>query len=212
MEIARIRMDAGIKCHADAECGHLERVVIDPERRVVTHLVVKLRHGHRVVVPAATIAEAHAEWLHLDMSEAALEAAPPYTETDYSLPSSDWTVPDGLKHTDILWPSHWAKSLTHDLSSGPQPIEHVNVSAEEMDVAKGARVFCTDRECGRIEDVVMDPGDEKVQGFVVRRGFLFARDVAIPMGWIARVDTDGVHLKMTSRQVEELAKNFPPEI
>lgn len=208
MEAARIRMKAGIKCD-DGECGHLERVVIDPGHRQVTHLVVRTRQGELRVIPAALIAEAHFDWLHVRLTGAELEAAPRLSEVDFSLPSADWTPPGDLRHADVLWPSDYAPTLTHDVSPGPLPVEHVNVPADEATIAAGARVFCSDHECGRIADVVLDPDTDKALGFVVRRGFLFKRDVEIPLGWIDRVEADGVHLKMTARQVEELAEHFP---
>lgn len=208
MEAARIRMNAEVKCD-DEDCGHIDKVVIDPTHRRVTHLVIRLHDGTRKIVPSTTIAEAHEDWIHLGMGCQALRAAPPFSETDYSLPSSDWGPPEGYRHTDILWPSDYAATLTSDISPGPLPIEHVNVAPGEEVVSAGDRVFCTDKECGNVADLLFDPDTEKALGFVVRRGFLFARDVAIPMGWIDHIEQDGVHLKMTAQQVEELAEYFP---
>lgn len=208
MEAARIRMKAAIKCE-DAECGHLERVVIDPEHRRVTHLVVHTSGGDRRVIPAAAISEAHYDWIHVRLTCAALAAAPAFSEVDFSLPSAEWSPPGELAHADVLWPSRYAPTLTQDLSPGPLPVEHVNVPPTEAIVGAGDRVFCSDHECGRIADMVMDPDTDKALAFVVRRGFLFKRDVAIPLGWIDRVEDDGVHLKMTAQQVEELAQHFP---
>lgn len=208
MEAARIRMKAAIKC-GETECGHLERVVIDPENRRLTHLVVQTRGGEWRVIPASAIAEAHYDWIHVRLTCEALETAPAFAEVDFSLPSAEWRPPGELSHADILWPSDYARTLTQDLSPGPLPVEHVNVPPTEAMVASGDRVFCSDHECGRIADLVMDPDSDKALAFVVRRGFLFKRDVEIPMGWIDRVAPDGVHLKMTAQQVEELAQHFP---
>lgn len=208
MEAARIHMKAAIKCEG-AECGHLERVVIDPVHRQVTHLVIHTAAGDLRVIPAVLISEAHYDWIHLRLTCEALAAAPPFEEVDFSLPSAEWVPPGNLGHADVLWPSHYASTLTHDISPGPLPIEHVNVPPDEATIAAGDRVFCTDHECGRIADLVMDPDSDKALAFVVRRGFLFKRDVAIPLGWIDRVEADGIHLKMTAEQVEELAQHFP---
>lgn len=208
MEAARIRLNAEVKCDG-VDCGHIEKVVIDPENREVTHLVVCLNDGERKVVPSTAIAEAHEDWIHLGMDCAAIEASPPFSVTDFSLPSAEWGPPTGYQHADILWPSHYAQTLTWDISPGPLPIEHLNVPPDEEIVSAGDRVFCTDRQCGHVADLLFDPDTEKALGFVVKRGFLFVRDVAIPMGWIDRVEEDGVHLKMTSEQVAELAEYFP---
>lgn len=208
MEAARIRMKAAIKCE-EAECGHLERVVIDPLHRQVTHLVIQTTGGDLRVVPASVIAEAHHDWIHVRLTGEALSMAPRFSEVDFSLPSAEWSPPGDLGHADILWPSDHAPTLTEDVSPGPLRVEHRNVPSGEAVVSAGDRVFCSDKECGRIADVVMDPDTDKALGFVVRRGFLFRRDVEIPLGWIDRVADDGVHLKMTAQQVEELAEHFP---
>ncbi|MBO9541658.1 PRC-barrel domain-containing protein [bacterium] len=208
MEAARIRMNAEVKCDGE-DCGHIDRVVIDPAHRMVTHLVIRLHDGERKVVPSTAIAEAHEDWIHLGVDCPTLKAFPPYSETDFSLPSAEWGPPTGYKHADILWPSHYAQTLSWNISPGPLPIEHVNVPPDEAIVSAGDRVFCTDKQCGHVADLLFDPDTEKALGFVVRRGFLFARDVAIPMGWIDHVEADGIHLKMTAEQVEELAENFP---
>lgn len=208
MEAARIRMKAAIKCD-DAECGHLERVVIDPQHRQVTHLVIHTTDGDLKVIPASLIAEAHYDWIHVRLTCEALAAAPPYSEVDFFLPSEDWTPPGELHHADILWPSDAAKAFAPFHTPGPLLVEHVNVPPDDAVVTKGDRVFCSDRECGNVADVVMDPDTDKALGFVVARGFLFKRDVEVPLGWIDRVEADGVHLKMTAEQVEELSKHFP---
>lgn len=206
----RIRMNAEIKCD-DADCGWLDRVVVDPVKRLITHLVVRLHDGVRHVVPESAIAEIHLEWIKLSLTCAEVRTMPPFSVTDYSLPSADWSPLVGFTHADVLWPSDYAPTLTADISPGPLPVEHHATPPGEWEVTKGMRVFCADRECGRIEDVILDPEAGKAHGFVVRRGFLFTRDVAIPMGWVAGMDADGLHLKMTARQVEELATYFPPE-
>ncbi|HEY9854517.1 MAG TPA: PRC-barrel domain-containing protein [Stenomitos sp.] len=212
MEAARIRIKAAIKCE-DAECGHLERVVIEPVHRQVTHLVVHTPQGNYRVIPASLVSEAHYDWIHVRLTCEALEAAPPYSEVDFSLPSAEWSPPGDLQHADVLWPSDYAANVGATLSpfhtQAPLRIEHVNVPPNEAIVSEGDRVFCADRECGHVADVVMDPDSEKALGFVVRRGFLFKRDVEIPLGWIDHVEADGIHLKMTAEQVEELAENFP---
>lgn len=204
----RIHMDAEVKCDGE-DCGRLERVVLDPARRIVTHLVVRLHDGERRVVGTELIAEAHADWIHLHLSCERLREMPPYLETDFCLPSPDWAPPHGYAQCDVLWPGGHALDPVWDPARAPLSVEHHNVPASELEVSGGERVFCQDRECGRVADLVMDPVTDRAQGFVIRRGFLFARDVEVPMGWIESVDEAGVHLKMTAEQLEALAKHFP---
>lgn len=210
MEKVRVRIDADVKC-TDRDGGQVDRVIIDPQRRRITHWVIRLNSGERVVIETSRIAEAQKDWIKLDMSYEELRAAPLFLFTDYSLPSAEWSPMEGYRHADVLWPSHQAKYLNSDLSPGPLPIEHEAITPEEREVAEGSRVHCRDRECGRVSEVLLSPETQKALGFIIRRGFLFHRDVSIPMGWIERIDSEGVHLKMTSKQVDELAQHFPRE-
>ena len=210
MEHVRVHIDAEVKC-TDQEGGRVARVIIDPSMRKVTHWVVRLLNGDLRVVGSDSLVESHPGWIKLNLRYAQLQEAPLFVITDYSLPSAEWGPPYGYRHADVLWLSDKAKFMSWDLSPGPLPIEHDALAPSERQVAEGSRVHCRDRECGRISEVVWNPETRKALGFVVRRGFLFHRDVSIPMGWIERIDESGVYLKMTAKQVEELAQHFPPE-
>ena len=51
---------------SDGACGELERAVVDPVKRAITHLVVKRRHGrHRRLVPIKLVEGATQQELRL---------------------------------------------------------------------------------------------------------------------------------------------------
>ena len=67
-------------------------------------------------------------------------------------------------------------------------------------------VFATDGEIGRVEGLVIDPGNHHVSHVLLQQGHLFGRrEVVIPIGAVADV-LDGVQLNITKQQVE----NLPP--
>ena len=69
-------------------------------------------------------------------------------------------------------------------------------------------VACKDGPCGHVERLLMDEASHRLWGLVIRQGLLFQRRVAAPVSWIERVDAQGVHLKLTRRQVSDMAQYF----
>ena len=68
------------------------------------------------------------------------------------------------------------------------------------------RVYATDGEIGRVEGLVIDPGNHHVSHVLLQAGHLFGRrEVAIPIGAVTGV-MDSVQLNITKQQAE----NLPP--
>ena len=74
----------------------------------------------------------------------------------------------------------------------------------EVGVRRDKRVFATDGEIGRVEGLVIDPGNHHVSHVLLQEGHLFGRrEVAIPIGAVTEV-IDAVQLNLTKQQVENL--------
>ena len=78
-----------------------------------------------------------------------------------------------------------------------------------MRINLGTKVMTADgTDVGKIDRLVVDPRTDRMQEFVVRKGFFVERDVIIPIGEVEdRVgndDDDTIHLRMTADQVKQL--------
>src|SRR6476469_9234044 len=78
-----------------------------------------------------------------------------------------------------------------------------------MRINLGTKVVTSDgKDVGKIDRLVVDPRTERMQEFVVRKGFFTEHDVIIPIGEVEdRVgndDDDTIHLRMTADQVKGL--------
>lgn len=206
---ARIRLGAEVLCDG-GKGGHLDGVVLDPEHRHVEHLVIRGPDAHRHVIPAQLIAEAHHDHVKLAMTPDELVAAPRYRATDLSLPGSPHAPPSALDPDELLVPMEGDRS-TIPVPTPPQPVEHLAVPSGGIAVEAGTPVHCTDQACGHVAEVLFDPVTAHAAGLLVRRGFAWARDVELPMGWLDHADEAGLHLKMTAQQVDELARYYPRE-
>lgn len=78
-----------------------------------------------------------------------------------------------------------------------------------MRINLGTKVVTTDgKDIGKIDRLVVDPRSERMQEFVVRKGFFTEHDIIIPIGQVEdRVgndDDDALHLRMTADEVKKL--------
>jgi sporulation protein YlmC with PRC-barrel domain len=78
-----------------------------------------------------------------------------------------------------------------------------------MRINLGTKVVTADgQDIGKIDRLVVDPRSERMQEFVVRKGFFVEHDIIIPIGEVEdRVgndDDDTIHLRMTAEQVKKM--------
>ena len=192
----------------DGEVGTVWRVAMEPESRHVTHLVVHtgVLFGRNLVVPIENVARMEQHAVHLDLNKAEVEQLPDYQETDFLPPEDGWDYPVGYPPAGVIWPMpmSWVGASTYPLMSNAVVKE--NLPDEDVTLSAGADVECADGHCGRIEHVLVDDATSDVVGFVIKQGFFFTRDIEAPVSWVDHIDRDGrVHLKLSKRQVQELA-------
>jgi len=76
-----------------------------------------------------------------------------------------------------------------------------------MRINLGTKVVTADgTDVGKVDRLVVDPRTDRMQEFVVRKGFFVEHDVIIPIGEVEdRVGNDDtIHLRMTAEQVKQL--------
>jgi len=80
-----------------------------------------------------------------------------------------------------------------------KPLE--NLSA--LDHMPGAEVVSPDGIAGQLDMLGVRPHSDEITHLVVRRGFLFQRDVLVPIDWVDQVspETNQIHLKARVSQV-----------
>ena len=87
---------------------------------------------------------------------------------------------------------------------GPQVITNDRVPMGEVEVRRGEHVFATDGAIGRVQRLVVHPGDHCVTHVLLDEGHLWGQKrVAIPISAVKDVD-DGVRLNLTKDEVRDL--------
>ena len=78
------------------------------------------------------------------------------------------------------------------------------VPSGETDVVRGEPVHALDGEIGKVEGILIDPGDHRVTHVLLQEGHLWGRkEVAIPVSAVTKTE-NGIWLNLTKKQVEDL--------
>ncbi len=204
-DTAEYTIGAEVSC-SDGVCGELSRVVLDPVARVLTHLVVEPRHrrGLGRLVPIDLV-DATAEEIRLRCSSAEFDALEDAEETRFLVEAGEQM---GYEADEVFsWP-HFGLGMGvggSGMAGTPQFIIYDRVPAGEVDVRRGEHVHATDGNIGRVQGLVIDPKDHHVTHVLLEEGHLWGKkEVAIPIGAVTDVATDGVQLKLTRAEVRDL--------
>lgn len=219
-EIAAFTIGSEVSC-SDGVCGELRCVVIDPVARALTHLVVVAKDGREGgrLVPIDLVDSTDKDLvdstdkeirLRCAISEFdALEAA----EETHFLPGTNeqWGYGQGQV---LSWP-YYGLGMggmgiggmgLGNMNAGPQAITYDRVPIGEVEVRRGEHVHATDGDIGRVQGLIIDPGDHHVTHVLLDEGHLWGKkEVAIPISAVTGVDSDGVRLNLKKDDVRDLA-------
>jgi sporulation protein YlmC with PRC-barrel domain len=211
-----MRLDLGspVRCTDDA-FGELADVVIDPETRRVTHLVVQPHQrdeqARLVPVDRAQAGETSDATISLgctvaEMSEFELVRESAYLRLgEVPVEDPDWDV--GIEEPLALPPSTGMDGL----GAGAIDVDpHVMLSYDrvpmgEVEIRRASSVTSADgHHLGHVDGFVLD-GEQQIAHFVLEHGHLWGRrEVVIPAVAIARVETDEVVLTLSKDAVGAL--------
>ncbi|WP_035791770.1 PRC-barrel domain-containing protein [Kitasatospora mediocidica] len=179
---------ADIHCE-DADYGRLERVVIDPVARRVTHLVVGGRREANRLVPVDLVDEANSEPqdIRLRCDTEAMRRLEAAEETEYLPGTADQL---GYQADELVTHPYYGLGVGGmGMAPGLLPLEieprvtvHDRVPSGEVQIRHGDRVEAVDGEIGRVQGLVIDPQDHAVTHVLLQEGHLWGRKtVAIPI-------------------------------
>ncbi len=189
----------------DGPCGQVSRVVVDPARREITHLVIEPSHreGLGRLVPLELIEDSSPE-VRLLCTTSEFDGLPSAEETDFLPGGSGYA--DYAAHEAYYWPYYglagpgmgtWAADASGMVTRDSLPVG-------EVGIRRGEPVHAADGEIGRVEGLVMEPEHHHVTHVLLQEGHLWGRkEVAIPISTVTKMDR-GISVKLTKREVEDL--------
>jgi sporulation protein YlmC with PRC-barrel domain len=213
----RLEIGNRVRC-TDGVYGELADIVIDPLEKRVAHLVVKPEQGEGEarLVPIQLAKGRDDEQREIEL-ECTLDEAQGFESVheaaylrlgESPAEDPDWDV--GVE--DVLAMPYYA-GLGYAGLEGQYPSDpdsHVTmyydrVPKGEVEVRRASAVISADgHSLGEVDGFVVD-ADEHITHFVLERGHLWGRkEVTIPIGAVARVESDAVHVALSKDEVGAL--------
>ncbi len=204
MSLEDLRAGARVISRDGDTLGTLSRVVIVKESLKLTHLVVAAEGdmADERVVPLGVLREASEDAIQLSMSADEFREFAVAYDTRVYQPMGD-AERGRLDLSDVR---RFVASLPGEM--GPAVMADVLAKApDEVDIAKDSPVWRLNphQKIGEVEHVIFDDRTRKIASLVIRRGFLFSREVVLPvqyvtevveaLGGIVRVEIDDTLLK-----------------
>lgn len=187
MSLEDLRAGASVVSRDGEKLGTLSRVVVNKDTLALTHLVVDTGGWgitHDRVVPLGVLRDANSDEVQLSMSaEEFRDFTAPY-DTVVFQPIPD-VEPGKLDRSDL---SRFAASIPGE--PGPFIMRDVLAKApDEVNIAKDSPVWRLNphEKIGEVERVIFDGELRKITALVIRRGFLFTRDVVLPVRYVTEV-------------------------
>jgi sporulation protein YlmC with PRC-barrel domain len=210
-----MRLEIGNRVHcADGMYGALADIVIDPLEKRVTHLVVKPERGvgeaRLVPIGLAKSRDGEQHEIELDCTLDNAEGFESVREAAYlrlgesPAEDPDWEV--GVE--DVLALPYYtgldADLYPEELASGVT-MYYDRVPKGEVEVRRASAVISADgHSLGEVDGFVVD-ADKHITHFVLERGHLWGRkEVTIPIGAVAQVESDAVHVALSKDDVGAL--------
>jgi|tagenome__1003787_1003787.scaffolds.fasta_scaffold19683784_1 hypothetical protein len=194
-----MRLAIGAETHCtDGSCGVLRRVVLDPDRRTATHLVVERhRNGDGRLVPLDLVESTDPD-IRLRCSHSAFDQLEPAEHLWFPGMNPDDPVGSALLTTPYYGVDPGAASVLGDFGGNlDQPYVEDTVPDGDVEVGRHDEVRATDGHLGSICGVVVEPDGYALTHVLAREGHLWRKhEVAVPVGVVDTIDV-GVTLTIS---------------
>ena len=202
--------------NADGEkIGRIDRIVVNPKTREVTHVVTKkgLLFTREKVIPLDQIQEAEEDRVVLKEGAGDPDQWPDFEKKSH-VPVDEIKSLAGNRQNfvkPVIWYHPWVGLpwWNTDLYPATPPPVYVAVSRNipegTVAIQEEAEVISQDgRKLGEVETIYTEPEGHLITHLLVSRGKFSKENKLIPTYWVDRVEEDEVHLAVDSDVVEGL--------
>jgi uncharacterized protein YrrD len=193
--------------------GTLERVVIDPKTRDVTHLVVSqgLLSDIQKIVPVGMVGVDDEGQVLFQEDEEAFKGLPKFEQADYVSASAEQD-PD-LEASLYWYPPALAWAQTGSFTELPTPnYAHKaerNIPEGAVPLEEGAEVISRDEQTvGNVESIHTAP-DDTATHLVISGGLVLKKKKLIPTHWINDIHEEQIRLAVAAEVIDRLPEYQP---
>ena len=213
----QFKQGANVSTYDGKNVGNVDRVVLNPKTKEVTHIVVHkgFLFNEDKLVPLSIVSSATEDKVTLRPDAVDLDKLPPFEEVHY--------IPlDESEAVSVAYPVGWAspfymyQPLAGSLTSpdyapsyaGQQPYRsetEQNIPEDTVALKEGARVISDDdQHVGNVERIFTHTGSDRATHFLVSAGLIFKDHKLIPTSWIHDIQEGEVHLNINAGTLENL--------
>lgn len=202
-----------VETPAGESVGHIDRVVMNPRTKEVTHVVVRkgFLFSEDKVVPISLIASTSEDRVMLREDAGDLQQLPAFEETHYhTVNESELGRESG--RVGYAPPLYWYPPV---IGMGPMTYPYPgpgyvaetqeNIPQGTVALKEGAKVISSDgKHVGNVERIFTEPQADRATHLLISRGLLLKERKLVPMSWVSDVTEDEAYLSVGSGTLEEL--------
>ena len=213
----QFRQDEDVVMPTGQVVGHVDRVVMNPKNKQITHIVVRkgVLFTEDKLVPLSLIETATEDRVTLRRDAGDLEKLPPYEETHY-IPLTGAEADAADYADELATPLYWYPPSPGWMGYNynyPQYIveTHPNFPEDTVPLKEGAPVFSTDDKLvGHVERIFTEANADRATYFLITKGLLLKERKLVPTTWISDISAEEVHLSVDSSVLEKLREYEEP--
>ncbi len=198
------------------QVGTVDHIVLEPETKAVTHLVVRkgLLFGKDKVIPISAVQWEMSDGLILQHASNNLDGFPDFEESHYVPTEREaWLEARRAEGPTNPSASYLVGGVPLGGSPGGEPhgvTKTRNIPEETVPLKAGTKVTTRDnRHVGTVERVITDPETGKAAFVVMTQGVLVKTRKALPIEWVTHVMEDEVFLTVDGSFVDSLPEYLP---
>jgi uncharacterized protein YrrD len=195
------------------QIGSLVRVVLHPETKIITDIVVQggtlFRKEYRVV-PVDLVAETTENQIVLNNEAEDLESFPPFEEERIVTENDQFSSSEAPKV--IYGVSGMVTTAVPNPEAQFTTRVEQNIPEGTVALKEGAKVLTADdKHVGNVDRILADPSDERATHLIITQGLLTKEKKLIPMQWVMMLGEESVHLEVKEAEINELDPTSPAE-
>jgi uncharacterized protein YrrD len=190
--------------------GRVDRVVLNPQTKEVTHIVVRrgFLFTEDKLVPLSLIASGDENRVLLRPDAGDLNALPVFEETHF-IPLDKEEANAAAYPPEMAIPLYWYGPMGGWMSTAELPAYRTeveqNIPDDTIAVKEGASVISSDgKNVGHVDRVFADATTDRATYFVISHGMIFKAKKSIPMSWVRTVTEDEVRLNVGASVLDNL--------
>jgi uncharacterized protein YrrD len=199
--------------------GSIDRIVIDPQTKEVTHVVVQkgFLFTEDKVVPLSLVGPSTEDRVTLREDAGDLERLPDFKETHYVWKGEEETRT--AQEAGYALPLYWYPPVNtvwwypgyHGYAKSPYVLKtERNIPEGTVALEEGAKALSSDGEhVGDVERVFTEPQENRATHLLLSQGLLLKQRKLVPTRWVTHVFEDEVHLAVGSHLLDALPEYQP---